>query len=385
MEFVEDRGINVLAKMEYAPVHDRDRHIVRYNPDKPYVSHLLVHELMHLELQIANTKAGKGMVIYSDHQNGVNFDHHFAPFFNRFYRNTGKIVRENFRNQVLGGMGTLLSNGPVDLFVEDKIFKYEDMRPAQMLSLMNMEQENIRQANSKKVASTFPKEVTRAVNIINMCSSLHLRMLYGLDYVQDYNPTKVDLAQATDLFEEYKAYISTFHTGDEYELVDYFAASVDMEDYITIGKEDAVLQRMREERARRQQFMPGQRTAEDVDALNARFALDHQDGANETEMMMMSMYMLGAMEYLDKVSDNEVKAIAMDIAMTGLNGIHPKKRYKIATLENKEFGGYQLLAYYYVSWARAYPEHLESLQMPYTKAYDLAMQMYRAKHHPPRQ
>jgi hypothetical protein len=41
-------------------------------------------------------------------------------------------------------------------------------------------------------------------------------------------------------------------------------------------------------------------------------------------------------------------------------------------IPNKKFSGYNLLAYYYVSWAIAVPELLNELQMPFEKEYELA-------------
>ena len=119
---------------------------------------------------------------------------------------------------------------------------------------------------------------------------------------------------------------------------------------------------------------------EDVDIANAQFALNHQDGADPTETMMMSMYMLGAMEYFDTLESQDVHRIALEIAMVGVTGINPKKKYSIKSIPDKEFGGYQLLAYYYVSWARAIPHMLEKLGLPFSKAYESALQMYNAKH-----
>jgi hypothetical protein len=123
----------------------------------------------------------------------------------------------------------------------------------------------------------------------------------------------------------------------------------------------------------------GALSEEDADVANADFALKHQDGANPTETMMMSMYMLGAMEYFDTLEPGDVHRIALEIAMVGVTGIHPEKKYSIKSMPNKEFGGYQLLAWYYVSWARAIPEKLEHLGLPFSKAYENALQMYNAK------
>ena len=119
---------------------------------------------------------------------------------------------------------------------------------------------------------------------------------------------------------------------------------------------------------------------QDVDVENARFALDHQDGANTTETMMMSMYMLGAMEEFDKMTKEEVHHVAIEIATVGINGISPKGRYSINSFPGKEFGGYQFLAYYYVSFARAIPNMLKSLGLPFEKAYESALQLYNNKY-----
>ena len=121
-------------------------------------------------------------------------------------------------------------------------------------------------------------------------------------------------------------------------------------------------------------------TVDEVDRANAEFALNHQDGADPTETMMMSMYMLGAMEYFDTLESRDVHRIALEIAMVGVTGIHPKKKYSIKSIPGKEFGGYQFLAYYYVSWARAIPEKLDALGLPFSKAYESALQMYNAKY-----
>jgi len=93
----------------------------------------------------------------------------------------------------------------------------------------------------------------------------------------------------------------------------------------------------------------------------------------------MSLYMLGAMQYFDTLEPIEVHRIALEIAMVGVTGINPNKKYSIKSLPGREFGGYELLAYYYVSWARAIPNKLEDLGLPFTKAYETALQMYNAK------
>ena len=95
---------------------------------------------------------------------------------------------------------------------------------------------------------------------------------------------------------------------------------------------------------------------------------------------MMAMYMLGAMEKFDKMTFQEIQKVAMEIATAGLSGINPKGKYSINSFPGKEFGGYQFLAYYYVSFARTMPSLLKEIGLPYDKAYETALKLYRGSH-----
>ena len=120
-----------------------------------------------------------------------------------------------------------------------------------------------------------------------------------------------------------------------------------------------------------------EKTEEEKAEATTEFNQNHKDGENPMETMMMSMYMLGALRYMETLTASEINDIAMQIAIQGLNGISPEKKgYRIPAIKDKEFGGYEFLAYYYVSWAKAYPEKLESLRLPFSKAYATALQMY---------
>lgn len=76
----------------------------------------------------------------------------------------------------------------------------------------------------------------------------------------------------------------------------------------------------------------------------------------------------------------EIKKTAFEIAMLGMNGITPEnKGYSVPSIPGKSFGGYELLAYYYVTWAIAIPEMLDQLQMPFKDAYAAAVELHNRK------
>ncbi len=380
----KDEALSVYAKLEYGLIHGKEEHVIKYNPQRPHISHLLVHELMHLEYAIKNTKAGVGKVVMASDKNKHKLKNKFTTFFKNKYKNLSQKQIDNFTENIFNGLFLQVMNCPLDMFVEDLMYnKYPNMRPYQLQSLFKMEQENIKAATDPQITKSFPTEVCRANKVLNICSSLHFNQLFGINLIHEYHPTKMELDQATDLYEEYKAYVDTFKCGDEYELIEYFANSLKLEEYISIEDETAYISHLHnmsmKNQAEEMSDLAEARTMsdDDIDAANADFALKHQDGADETQTMMMGMYMLGAMKYFDTISTKKVGEIAFEIAKVGITGISPDKKYTLTTIQNKTFGGWELLAYYYVSWARAYPNMLDKLQLPFNKAYELALQMYK--------
>lgn len=384
IRIVEDKTLNVHAKMEYAPLHAAKEHVIRYNPEKDFVEHLFIHEMMHLKMSQQATKANRGKAVVSSEATKVAFKKRCLSFMKKKHSH---IPAQELDKVIVGladGLGLQLMNCPLDLMVEHMIYTdYPIVRPIQMLSLFHMEQDNINAVKQTAQNGFFPKEIVYANKVMNLVTSMHFKDIYGINLIGQYHPTKQELEHAKDLYEEFKAYLDTYKAGDEYEMLEYFVQSFNMEDLVDIINESQVTAGMKADLSMKsdlKDLAEGALSEEDADAANAQFAMNHQDGADPTETMMMSMYMLGAMEHFDSLEPQDVHRIAIEIAMVGVTGINPKKKYSIKSLPGKEFGGYQFLAYYYVSWARAIPEKLDKLGLPFSKAYESALQMYNAKH-----
>ena len=385
IRIAEDRDIKVLAKLEYAPLHAAKEHVIRYNPEKDFVEHLFIHEMMHLKMSQQATLARRGQVVVSSNATRAAFNRRFLKYMQNTHKQVARTELEKVMSSLADGMGLQLMNCPLDLFVEHIIYTdYKVVRPIQMLSLLHMEQDNINSVKQAAKNGFFPKEIVYANKVMNIVTSMHFKDIYGINLIGQYQPTKRELEQAKDLYEEFKAYLETYKAGDEYEMVEYFTQSFNMEDLIEIMDEDQVSNGIKADLSMQGDLKDLKHEAlsrEEADAANAQFAQNHQDGANPTETMMMAMYMLGAMEFLDNYTIGDVHRIAIEIAMEGVKGIDPKKKgYSIKSLPGKQFGGYEFLAYYYVSWARAIPEKLNSLGLPFSSAYESALQMYNSKH-----
>lgn len=384
IRFEEDKSMNVLAKLEYAPLHTAKEHVLRYNPDKEYVDHLFIHEMIHLKMNQQATLAGRGKVVVNSEKTRKEFNRRYLKFMQKTHNHIPISELDKVMKGLSNGIGLQLLNCPLDLFVEHMIYMdYKIVRPIQMLSLFHMELDNISSVKKASADGFFPKEIVHANKVMNIATSMHFKDIYGIDIIREYCPTKYEYNQAKDLYDEFKAYLNTYQYGDEYEMLEYFVQSLDMEDLVEVVDECQITSEMKAGMSLESSLKERVENAlspEDIDVVNAQFALDHQDGADPTETMMMSMYMLGAMEYFDTITPNDVHRIAVEIATVGVTGINPKEKYSIKSMPDKEFGGYQFLAYYYVSWARAIPHMLDKLGLPFSKAYETALQMYNSKH-----
>jgi hypothetical protein len=265
------------------------------------------------------------------------------------------------------------------MLVEDKIFnEHEYFRPLQLLSLFDMNMGNIESVNqAMKTIDMFPQNIVSANKVMNMVSAMHFKSLYGIDLLENYKYTKAELTKAENIFEEYLCYRNEgYQPGEEYNLTEVIAEELNLDDFISLENENCFIvdkQNIINEIREKEQQHPLEERIEQNDS----FREQHADGANDAETMMMAMYMLGALHEFKKMSIEEIRIVAFDIAILGMNGITPDKQgYSVKSLGDREFGGYQMLAYYYVSWAKAYPEKLESLRLPFSKAYATALQMY---------
>ena len=375
VEFRYDDTLPVLGKLRYYRHHGLDRNIVLIRPGQPFTWHYAIHELMHLYMYSRDEKEGRNRVVYSDTESSRRFYNRFVAFLRPL---KGRLGEERFReywDRLHGGLATRAMNSPLDLFVEDRIFtEYPHLRPIQLLSLLEQEMDNMKADESVSGSKDIPKVIVDASKVMNLIQALQLKGNYGIDMTEGHHPTRQEMALADSLWKEFLAYKDTYSPGDEYELMEYFTDNLRLQDLLIVGEGndvpcggaidlDSMLERTPEE----------ERSEEAFQAAN-------RDGEDPAKTMMMAMFMTGALEYMDGKPEAEVKKIAYDAAMLGVAGISPEKGgYTLPSVPGREFGGYELLAWYYVSWAISAPDMVDKLNLPFSAAYAQATMMYRSK------
>ena len=288
----------------------------------------------------------------------------------------------DYCNGLFTGMNQQIYNAPIDLFIESYLYsEYSDLRPYQFISLYNMIQEGIKAVTDKKSADLSPKDILSKSKIYNLVNAIQYKELFGFDFLKDFQATPAELKQANEFYEEYLQYRDDKEPAEEYELVRNWAEDLNLDKNFELIAE-------KEYHAKRT----------NIDSLlhsieNDPFNIDSKDPSEERDMdkfqknqksigtnMAVVMFMVSAMEYFEGMAVNEIRKIAVDIALQGRLGYSPDKDgYRINSIPNREFSGYNILAYYYVSWMLSSPELINDLQLPFDEEFQLAKQMYKPK------
>ena len=377
IDMLVDKNPSYLAAhMEYAPYHHAASHKVVYDSNKPHYEHALVHELMHLEMMQKATKAGTGKCITEADSAQSWFNGQFGASFNRLGLVIGRSKASNMAREFLKGISLQIMNCPLDLYVERLMYdNYPQFRHIQLLGLLDNDSMALKGLQMSAKNRVYPDKLISAIRIMNVISSLQLKELFGIDHIADFKPSRDEMKISADFFERYKRCSQNHKPGDEYQLVEYLAQAVGCSPLLSIVDEEQA-------NGAASPGVPSSYT--DPNKAHERFLKEREFQENHTDeqgtpvTMMMTMYMLGALKYFKDKPMEFVKKCAFEIATLGMGGISPDKKegYKIPSID-RDFGGYEMLAYYYVSWAIAIPDKLKLLELPFDTAYQNALQMFK--------
>ena len=378
IELIQDINLATAAKIEIAEYYNADKHIVKYNPNYPAFEHLIKHELVHLDYILKARNSGINQVFVSNNEQKLNFIKNLEPFIKKLKK--GGFTEEsidNFCSLLFNGMNTQVYNAPIDLFIENFLYtEFPDLRSYQFLSMLGLIYESIKAVTDKNIVENTPKEIVSKSKTYNIVYALLFKELFGVDLINEFKASPLEMKQANEFYEEFLEYKDDKQPGEEYELVQHWAEDLRLNKYFELVGEEQYHKRFHLD--------------DFLDSLEKDpYGLDETDPVKEREMkkfqksqaesgtnMAVVMYMVDALEYFENLKTEEVKNIALEIAMQGIHGYSPdKKDYMLRSMPDKKFSGYHILAYYYVSWSLAMPEMLDQLQLPYEKEYIMAQKI----------
>ena len=370
----KDASIKTAAKIEFAENYQRDYHLVKYKPDYPAVHHLIMHELTHLLLAAEARENSRNKRFVSDEENKKRFLRSLEKDARKMSKKGyDEAVINEYYTSLFRGMNGQIFNAPIDLFIEDYLYhNFPKLRPYQFISLLGLINEGIHATTDPKILTIAPLAIMSKSKTLNLASAIHYMKLYGVNLIEEHKGTNTEKKLAEQLYGEYQQYQNERGSGDEYDLLLSWARKLYVQNYFALVDDtDYRLNSDLIERlcAEAKVDMPASDTPEDEKMKT--FTDVHQ---GKDINLAVSRFMVEALQYFKKLTDSEINTFALQIGLKCADGISPDNEgYTLPLIEGRTFTGYQVLAYYYVSWAKAYPEYLEQLQLPFKKEYDFAL------------
>jgi len=383
IESIVDNEIPTVAKLEVAENYNREKHQIKYKPNTPAYEHLIMHELVHLDFIIQARKEQINQLFTSNEKNKEQFIIGLEASVKKLHKlgiPENKIA--NYCNDLFQGINSQIFNAPIDLFIEDYLYnEFAELRPYQFVSLYAMLKDGIKATTEKNIVELTPKHILSNTKIYNLVGAFHFKDLFGLDLIKDFQPSTIELKEAERMYKEFLEYKTDRKAGEEYELVQHWAEDLKLQDNFELVDEIAYRNRT----ASVDDLLKS--IEEDPYDLNSNKAYkDRQmdkfqkSASNIGLNMAVVMFMVDALQYFDNVPKDKIKLAAFEIATVGTQGIVPEKKgYKLSSVPNKDFSGYHLLAYYYVTWSLAIPEMVAQLHLPYDNEYAMATSMHKPK------
>jgi tetratricopeptide (TPR) repeat protein len=377
VQVAEEPKLPTAARIEFAEKYDREFHLVKYKPMYRAVEHLVMHELVHLEFA-SEARAEKANMLFTSgaEQKALFMKEHEADRKRLIKQGVPQASAAGYLGALYDGINSQVYNAPIDLFIEDYLYEnYKDLRPYQFISLMQLVNEGKAAVTDKKATGLSPKDILNASKVLNLVHAILFRDLYAIDLVKQFNPLPSQLKEAEQMWDEFSEYRKDRKPGEEYEIIQHWGEDLKLDRYFELVDEE--------------DFYNRPRTIEQV--LNS--AVDDPYGMNvdrnskdkQTQKflegqeaigtnMAVVMFMVDALQFFLQKPKSEIKKIALEIAVIGTTGINPAagNTYRVPSISGKEFSGYHLLAYYYVSWKLAIPEMLAELKLPFDSEYQMA-------------
>ena len=379
IDIFKDSEIRTAAKIEFAENYNSLKHVVRFKPNYPAVEHLIMHELVHLDFVIQARKKELNKLFTSNSKHKSDFIKFIEPTILKL-RKMGVPESDitNYSTGLFSGINLQVYNTPIDLFIENYLYnEYPELRPYQFISQYNLLKEAVSSVTDSKIIEFSPKDILSKSKIYSIVNSMQFLDLYGIDLIGKFKASPAELKLSKTFYDEYLDYKDDKQPGEEYELVQNWVEDLGLDKYSKLVSEiDFRKDNVRETSpsSTLENFVFGKKEhLLDKEYEMRTFLEKHKkDGTNNDVVI----FMVEALKFFESIPDDKIKRIAYEIAVKGTQGFDPNKsNYTIDLIPNKVFTGFQILAYYYVSFALGAPEVLMELGLPYHEEYLLAKTM----------
>lgn len=373
IDVVEDRESPYPCKMEYARNYARNHHVLRVNPARCRNGYPVFFMLLNTKLQLREMPDGALGVLqpitdWKEHDRftddfkadpvGRHILEYLGPTADSMVSSLCSALITQSCNQVL----EMLS---ADVVLSDYPEAVDDMKD--YLAVAAVEGAEV---PYEKLLENYPAFIVDTNRLLNLMFSMRCGEICGKKLLGAYSPTPEELDKALDLYNYYRAERDLLKAEGRIvgDVLRKILAKLHVDRYVHLAVRGIAPTSAEAEG----DFGDG--LTEEQKALLKEFYETHGDDKADSGLMVLGMFKV--LREVRAMPLEAVKALAIEIAMLGTNGISPKKKYNLRCLPNRhDIMGLEVLAYYYVTWAKVFPDKLDLIGLPYKKAYQSAVAM----------
>ncbi len=232
------------------------------------------------------------------------------------------------------------------MIIERRLFQnLPGLRSSQFVSVHVLYQEALQVLTHPGVRRTTPPLILKPSLAMNCATALFVDDLYGgkTAYAAPYRDHNV-YATGQTLFKLWQDAMEEFEPGNEYALVDEYAKVLRLERWY-MWKPDEPVPPLA------------------FDVGGERLDLPMVEGTTNPELLKelqtaAMMYCLGALQRFDKMPEDQVRIVTLEIALLGRFGLDyasADEKYTLKSLPGEKFSGLRLMCLMYVGFKRLNP------------------------------
>ncbi len=352
----------ISAVSQMAWKHQRAEHQIKYrHRSEEMTPHLVAHEIEHIILENEARQLSRNRFFTTTAKTREYAIQSISDHISKLQRQG--YAEESISNttlKLIHGLSNQIFNCPLDMVVEQNIYnKYPEFRHSQFVSLHQMYLEALQTYTNQDIKRLTPPRIFRASVTLNCAYALFIDYLYKgvTDYTSAYRSSDY-YSFGKNLFDIWKKRMEKFTPGDEYEMVDEYAAILKLRPWYE-WQIDPVLSHKEKESEQSHSSVPV--TTEKPEAYT--FCLD-------------------ALKRFDGKSRDEIFNVISEISMLGMKGIDytaPGKTYTLKSLPDESFAGLHLLCLMYVGFKLYDPA--VNCGIDFAEAYKMALDSKKAVIH----
>lgn len=334
------------GRAQMAWKHRRDRHIItsRRGLPPPISRHIVAHELTHIRLEAEARHIGCNRFFTTTSATRELAIRSIGPDIRRLEKQRYSAdAIQGVVLQLVDGICSQLFNCPLDMLIERRLdTELPTLRSAQIISLAQLAREAQAATLNPEVRRLTPSRILRASSALNGAYALLVDDLTGgtLRCWKAYRTLETaDLSQK--LWQHWQQRHPTLTPGAEYDLVDEFADLVGLRDWYA-WKPD-----------------PGDQAPPAVDETEPVREGTTNPGLLRAKHPAAVWFLLDALQRYSKLSTEDVRKIAFEVAMIGREGLDyadPEKKYRLKSLPGETFSGLQMMCLMHAGFKRLAPD-----------------------------